>query len=167
MTVRLPRRQDVVQRGLDLIALAAALVEGHVGGDAVDPARQRRPPLEAYALAHHLQEDVLDDLLGVGGVARDAVGQAVHAARIPAHQGFERTGVAASGVLQQMLVALRHHPHSNTPSSSASRTSEARSAPASTSSAAPTAADSGPRAARARRKAKAAGASARNTTSSP
>ena len=69
MAVFRERRQMLLQRHFELAPLAAALVQRDVGRHAVHPAGERGVPLEAGTLAHEGQEDVLDDLLGVGLVA--------------------------------------------------------------------------------------------------
>jgi hypothetical protein len=88
--------QQILQRFLDLGPLAAALVERHVDRDAVEPGAERRPALEAAGLAEQRQEDVLHDLLGVGGRAADAGGDAVHAGGEAVHQRLERRRIAGA-----------------------------------------------------------------------
>src|SRR3989442_10467858 len=79
-----------LDRPLDLAALTPPLVERRVGGDAVDPGRQGRAPLERVALLEDGHENVLHDFLGVGVIARDSVREAEHAARVLLHQLLER-----------------------------------------------------------------------------
>jgi hypothetical protein len=77
VAVGLEGRQEILERRLDLQALAAPLVERRVGADAIDPARQRRASFERRALAREGEEHVLQHFLGVALIARHAEGQAV------------------------------------------------------------------------------------------
>src|SRR5260370_17367619 len=54
------------------------LLVRRVSGDPVHPGAEGRRPPEGVDLAAHRPQRVLHHLLGVGGVARDAQGQAVH-----------------------------------------------------------------------------------------
>jgi len=119
VTVFLERRQEVFERLLELVPLAAALVERRVDRDAIEPGGQRRPALEAAGLAEERVENVLDDLFGVGRRAADPAGHAIHAAREAVHQGLQRPGIPGPQPLEQVHVARLADVHACTLSCSA------------------------------------------------
>ena len=91
-----PRAQEVVRA---------------VGGDAVDPAPELRPLLEAGQLAIGLQEGLLHHILRVVLVARHAEGQPEDAAAVPLHQEAKGLGIAAPRTGDGLdLVFASHHP---------------------------------------------------------
>src|SRR5207245_6389011 len=104
MAVRQVRRQELVERDLELAVLAAALVEADIGRDPVDPAGEGRAAFEAGALVDGLEEDVLHDLLGVGGAARDTVREPVDACGVPGHKGLEGPRVPGGRARREMAI---------------------------------------------------------------
>ena len=80
----------VLEEDFPVGPLASPLDQRGVRGDPIDPGAERRPALEAADLAEQGQEDVLDDFLGVGLVAGDAVGETVHPGSEALHQALER-----------------------------------------------------------------------------
>src|SRR6266508_2724804 len=96
MAVRLERGQEIFEGRLELQALAAALVERRVGGDAVDPAPQGGPPFERSALAGQREKHVLQNLLGVGLIPRDAERQPVDLRAVALRERLEGSHLAAA-----------------------------------------------------------------------
>src|SRR5439155_303509 len=86
--------QQIVQRHLDGRGQASPLVQRGVRHDAIQPRAELRALLERADLAKDGEEHVLQDLLGVAGIARDAEGEPVEPGRIALHEAFERSGVA-------------------------------------------------------------------------
>src|SRR5437773_2243038 len=110
VAVLLERRQVPFERGLELVPLAAALVEGGVRRDPVDPAPQGRASREGGALRRDRQEDVLDDLLRVALIPCDAEGEPIDARGVLAHQRLERRGVATLEPLDEPRFLAHRHP---------------------------------------------------------
>src|SRR5207247_2289217 len=94
----------------ELVPLAAALVEGGVRRDPVDPAPQGRASREGGALRRDRQEDVLDDLLRVALIPCDAEGEPIDARGVLAHQRLERRGVATPEPLTPPSTLSLGHP---------------------------------------------------------
>src|SRR5881628_29333 len=90
VAVLLERRQVPFERGLELVPLAAALVEG--------------------ALRRDRQKDVLDDLLRVALIPCDAEGEPIDARGVLAHQRLERRGVATPEPLDEPRLLAHRHP---------------------------------------------------------
>src|SRR5947199_312990 len=96
MAVRLEGRQELLEGRLELEALAAALVQRRVGSDAVDPAPEGGSPFERCALAGQREKHVLQNLLGVGLIPRDAERQSVDRRTVPLRERRESTHLAAA-----------------------------------------------------------------------
>src|SRR5438270_840969 len=73
---------------------AAAAVEREVGGDAVQPGREGRPPAESGKRDVRAQEGLLRDVPGLVAVLHHAEGEAVDARLVFLDQLFECPGVA-------------------------------------------------------------------------
>jgi len=64
------------------VRAVAELPVGGVGDDAIDPGSEGRIPPERIDLSDYAPESVLDDLLGIRAVPRDAAGQAIRSIAI-------------------------------------------------------------------------------------
>ena len=71
-------------------------IEGTVDGDAVQPGREGRPRVEAGRGAVGPQKRLLHDVVGIGGVAGDAVCRPVEGAGMPLDQNAEGLVIAAA-----------------------------------------------------------------------
>src|SRR5881628_1325941 len=96
MAVRLEGRQELLEGRLELLALAPALVQRRIGGDAVDPAPKGGSPFERCALACQREKHVLQNLLGVGLIPRDAERQSVYRRTVALRERRESTHLAAA-----------------------------------------------------------------------
>src|SRR5437867_237107 len=96
MAVRLEGRQELLEGRLDLLAPATALVQRRVRGDAVHPAPKGGSPFERCALARQREKHVLQNLLGVGLIPRDAERQPVDHRAIALRERLEGTQLAAA-----------------------------------------------------------------------
>src|SRR6266705_2383017 len=96
MAVRLEGRQELLEGRLELLALAPALVQRRIGGDAIDPAPKGGSPFERCALASHGEKHVLQDLLGIGPIPRDAERQSVDRRTVALRELGEGTHLAAA-----------------------------------------------------------------------
>jgi hypothetical protein len=74
----------------------------------VEPGRERGPRVEALDGAIGAEKRLLDDVVGVGGVAGDAVRRAVDAARVALDEEAEGLIVPAAYALDYVLI--RFHP---------------------------------------------------------
>src|SRR5438128_630933 len=110
VAVLLERRQVLLERGLELMPLAAPLVESRVRRDPVDPAPEGRASRERGALRRDRQEDVLDNLLRGALIPRDAEGEPIDARGVLAHQRLERRGVATLEPLDEPRLLAHRHP---------------------------------------------------------
>src|SRR3989475_2558694 len=110
VTVFVERWQELLQRGLELMPLAAPLVESRVRRDPVDPAPEGRASRERGALRRDRQEDVLDNLLRGALIPRDAEGEPIDARGVLAHQRLERRGVATLEPLDEPRLLAHRHP---------------------------------------------------------
>src|SRR5437016_12804748 len=110
VAVLLERRQVLLERGLKLMPLAAPLVESRVRRDPVDPAPEGRASRERGALRRDREEDVLDDLLRVALIPRDAEGEPVDARGVFTHEPFERGSIAAPEPVDEPRFLAHRHP---------------------------------------------------------
>src|SRR2546425_6890566 len=88
------------------MSAAAHVLIRCVDDDPVDPGSERRIAPERPDVPQHAPEGVLDDLLGVRRVARDANGQAVDAIPVAAHEGLRRPRVRSSQLRQESSVRI-------------------------------------------------------------
>jgi hypothetical protein len=79
-------------------------VDGEVDHDAVEPGAEAGLTLEGVEVAVDAHEGVLGDLLGVFGVAHDAVGHGVGAALVARHELAKRAGVTLRGAFNELTV---------------------------------------------------------------
>ena len=77
MAIGLKGWQEILERRLELRALAPTLVQRGIGGDSVNPAPKRRSPFERRAPVRQREKDVLQDLLGVSSIAGNAERQSI------------------------------------------------------------------------------------------
>ena len=100
--------QEVVERVVDLVLLAAgalaAVGQGRVDGDAVQPGGDVGLPAEGVQLAHHLQQYVLRDVLHVHILGKHPPGEVVNPAGVLMENGFRREG---RGVAQAQPMHVR------------------------------------------------------------
>ncbi len=82
-------------------AAAAQLVEGGVGGDAVDPRGERRAPVEAGEAADDADHRLLGGVVGVAAGAGDAPAHGVDAVVVAAQQPVEGVAIAGLGCRHQ------------------------------------------------------------------
>ena len=75
-----------------------------VGRDAIQPGRELGLAAELGNLAVHLQKRVLQDFLGVGGIARQAKRQAVHLVLVARDQLIEGRVVTRAQACDELLV---------------------------------------------------------------
>src|SRR5262245_26377665 len=97
-------RQEVVEGRLELRALASALVQRRVGGDSVNPAPERRSPFERCAPARQPEQDVLQDLLGVGLIARDTERHSVDRRTVTLRHRLQGSRLAATQRSQELTI---------------------------------------------------------------
>src|SRR5690242_4858280 len=81
------------------------LVRG-VGGDAIQPAAERRFALEHVDLPGCGPEGVLDDLLGILLIARDPDREPVHAVAVRGDERLGRAGILSAQCLDEGSVAI-------------------------------------------------------------
>ncbi len=74
--------ERIVGFALRPLGALAAMGQSRIHRDAVQPGGNARVAPEGVQLAHHLQQHVLGDVLGVGIVAEHAPGQVVHHGRV-------------------------------------------------------------------------------------
>src|SRR6266403_1793883 len=104
VAVRQVGGQQLVERGLQLAALTAPLVQAEIGRDPIDPAAQGGASFEAGALVDDLQKDVLGDLLGIGGAARDTVREPEDPRGVACHEDLERARVPGRRAREQAAI---------------------------------------------------------------
>src|SRR5213594_2619861 len=96
MAVRLEGRQEFLQGRLELETLAPALVQRRVGGNAVDPAPEGGSPFERCALTRQREKHILQNLLGVRLIPRDAERQSVDRRTVALRERLEGPHFAAA-----------------------------------------------------------------------
>src|SRR5262245_20293755 len=104
MAIRLKGRQQVLERRLELRALATTLVQRRIGGDPVNPASKRRSPLERCAPARQREKDVLQDFIGVSSIAGDAERQSIDRRTVTFRQRLEGPDRAATQRGQELEI---------------------------------------------------------------
>ena len=80
----------------------AEFVERGVGGDAVDPGRERRPAVEPVEVAHDADHRLLGGVVGVAGAAGDPAADGVHTVVVASEQLIHRGRVAAPAPLRRV-----------------------------------------------------------------
>jgi len=77
-----------------------------VSGDAIEPGAEGRITSERIDPPDHCPEGVLDDLLGIRAVARDAHRQAIDAISVQSDQRLDRPGLLPTQRFHQICVAI-------------------------------------------------------------
>src|SRR5262249_45940750 len=101
------RREQVLPGHLLALALPGAeLLIRRVGGDAIQPASERRLALERLDPPGRRPQGVLNDLLGVLLVSSDADGEPVDSIAIGPHEGLGSAGLLSSQHLHQSRIPI-------------------------------------------------------------
>ena len=83
---------------------AALAVAAGIRGDREEPGSHRRTPVVLIGSRHELQEDVLGDFLGLGGISEQAPGEPQERRRIAVEETGRSLGVSTANLLQRLEI---------------------------------------------------------------